>query len=95
MEWNKIDVNIRSSASCNVLKRGILKFIRPESNQVCEVDRSEGLKFLARIRFGSNRLSDYKFMHNFQDCINPICTFGQEIETSTDFFFHCSNYHCE
>ena len=30
MDWNKIDVNICSLASCNVFKRVILKFILPE-----------------------------------------------------------------
>ena len=33
MEWNKIDVNIRNPASCNVFKKVLLKFIRPEPNQ--------------------------------------------------------------
>ena len=49
MEWNRIDVNIRNSASCNVFKRAILKFIRPEPNQVFSNDSSEGLKFLTRV----------------------------------------------
>ena len=42
MEWNKIDLNICNSASCNVFKRVILKFIRPEPNQVFHVDNSDG-----------------------------------------------------
>ena len=43
MEWNKIDVNIRNSASCNAFKRLKPKLIRPEPNQVFIVDSSEGL----------------------------------------------------
>ena len=50
MDWNKIYVNIRNSASCNIFEKVILKFIRPETNQVFNVDSSEGLKFLTRIR---------------------------------------------
>ena len=38
-EWNKLDVNIRNSVSCNVFKRVILKFTRPEPNQVFNVDK--------------------------------------------------------
>ena len=94
MEWNKIDVNIRNSTPCNVFKRVILKFIRPEPNQVFNVDGSEGLKFLTRIRLGLNHLADHKFRHNFQDCVNPIFSCGQEIETLTHFLLYCSNYHC-
>ena len=39
LEWNKLDVNIQISASCNGFKRVILKFTRPEPNQVFNVDK--------------------------------------------------------
>ena len=94
LEWNKLDVNIRNSASCNILKRVILTFITAESNHVFNVDSSEGLKFLTRIRLGLSHLADHKFRHNFQDCVYPVCSCGQGIETSTHFLLHCSNYHC-
>ena len=48
MDWNKIDVDVRNSAYYNVFK---IKFIRLELNQVFNVDSSEGLKFITRIRF--------------------------------------------
>ena len=57
------------------------------------VDNSEGLKCFIRIRLGLSHLADHKFGHNFQDCVNPDCGCGQEIETSTHFLLHCSNYH--
>ena len=57
------------------------------------VDSNEELKFLTRIRLGLNHLADHKFRHNFQDCVNAVCCCGQEIETSTYFLLHCSNYH--
>ena len=46
MKWNKIDVNSRNLTSCNVLKKVILNFIRPEPNQVLNVNSSEGLASL-------------------------------------------------
>ena len=92
LESNKLDVNIRNSVSCNVFKRVILKFIRP--NPVFNVDSNEGLKFLTRIGLGLSHLADHKFRHNFQDCVYPVCSCGQEIETSTHFLLHCSHYHC-
>ena len=58
------------------------------------VDRSEGLKFLTRIRLGLSHLAYHKFWHNFQDYVNPICSCGQKIETSAHFLLYCSNYHC-
>ena len=94
MEWNKIDVNICNSASCNDLKRVILNFIRPEPSQVFNFDSRERLKFLIRIRLGLSHLADHKFRCKFQDCVSPICSYGQETQTSTYFLLHCSNYHC-
>ena len=94
MEWNKIDVNIRNSTSCNVFKRVILKFIRPEPNQVFNVESSEVLKFLTRIRLELSHLADHKFRHNFPDFVSPIFGCSQEIEISAHFLLHCSNYHC-
>ena len=42
MEWNKIDVNIRKSVTCDAFTRVILKFIRPKPNQVFNADSSKG-----------------------------------------------------
>ena len=58
------------------------------------VDNREGLKFLTTIRLGLSHLADHNFRHNFQDCVNPICSCGQEIEISIHFLLQCSNYHC-
>ena len=86
IEW--INVDICHSASCNVFKKVILKIIRP--NVDTNVDSSEGLKLLTRIRLGLRHLADHKFRH-IQDCIDPICSCSQKIETSTHFLLH---YHC-
>ena len=32
------------------------------------------------------------FKHSFQDCLNPICSCGIEVETTAHFLLHCSNY---
>ena len=94
MEWNKLDVNICNSAFCDVFKTVILKFTTPEPNKVFNADSTEGLKSLTRTGLELRHLADHKFRQNFQDCVNPICSCDQEMETSTHFFFHCSNYHC-
>ena len=94
MAWNKIYVNIGHHSVCNVFKRVILKFIRPERNEVFNVDNSEWIKFLTGTRLRLRQLVDHKYWHNFQDCINPICSCGQEIETSVHVLLHYSNYHC-
>ena len=88
-EWNKLDRDIRNSDSLNVFKLSLLKFGRPVANSVFEINNPYGLKLLTRLRLGLSHLRYHKFRHNFQDCINPICVCGLEIETATHFLLHC------
>ena len=37
---------------------------------------------------------DHKLRHNFQGCVSPMCSFSQDIETTTHFLLHCPNHHC-
>ena len=46
------------------------------------------------MKLGLSHLADHKFRHNFQDCLNPICSCGQEIETTSHFLLYCLNYRC-
>ena len=57
MEWNENNAYIRNSDSSNFFKKVILKFIRPELNQVFNGGNSEGLKFLTGIRLGLSQWS--------------------------------------
>ena len=54
----------------------ILTFIRPKPNRIPSTQNFEGLKMLTRMRLSLSYLADYKFRHNFQDCLNPICSYG-------------------
>ena len=65
---------------------------RPELNRISSTQNFEGLKLLTRMRLGLSHLPDHKFTHNFQDCFNPVCSCGQEIETTSHFLLHCLNY---
>ena len=52
----------------------------------------KGAKLLTRLRLGLSHLWEHKFKHGFLDSLNPICSCGQDFETSTHFLLHCSNY---
>ena len=93
-EWNNLDISIRNSSSCHIFKNLILKFIRPKPNRISSTQNFEGLKLLTRMRLVLSHLADPKFRHNFQDCLNPICSCGQVIETTGHFLLHCLNYRC-
>ena len=92
IEWNKIDKNIRKSESLNIFKKGILKFIRPSKNRVYKCHNPKGIKLLTRLRVGLSHLREHKFKHSFQDTFNPICTCGEDIETTSHYLLHCTDY---
>ena len=65
---NSLDVNILNSSSINVLKKELVKFIRPEPNSTYNINDTKGLKLLTRLWLGLTHLGNHKFRHNFQDC---------------------------
>ena len=63
---NRFVINIRNSISCNVFKKIILTFIRPEPKHIFNIGRSEGLRFLTSKNKTFSE-PDQKCRHNFQD----------------------------
>ena len=51
-----------------------------------------GLKLLTRLRLGVSHFSDYKFNHNFRDCINPLYSCSLSVENNVHFFLHCHHF---
>ena len=87
-----VDSDIWSSESLNFLKNKILKFIRPKANSFLNCLNPKGVKLITRLRHGLSHLRDHNFKHSFQDCLNPICSCGIEVETTAHFLLHCLNY---
>ena len=40
-------------------------------------------------------MREHKFKHNFQDCLNPICSCGFDIESTAHFLLHCRKFNDE
>ena len=92
LEWNKLDVQIRRSESFLSFKNSLLKTGRATSKPTYNIHNPIGLKFLTRLRLGLSHLNEHKFKHNFQDCINPLCSCSLEIESLSHFFLHCHHF---
>ena len=92
IEWNDLDINIRNSESYATFKKNILRFIRPSENPILNYHNPSGIKLITRLRLGFSHLREHKLSHNFQDTLNPICSCGENIETTTHYLLHCSNY---
>ena len=82
----------QKSESLNIFKKTILKFIRPSQNRVYNFHNPKGIKLLTRLRVSLMHLCEHKFKHSFQDTLNPICNFGEYIETSSHYLLQFPDY---
>ena len=73
-DWFSLYINIRNSDLISLFKSRLLSFIRPVQNKIYNIFDSEGLKFLTRLCVGLSHLNAHRFRHNFQDCLNPLCS---------------------
>ena len=77
-----------SKKSSSVLKEKILNFTRPSPNSFFDCHNPKAIKLITRLRLGLSHLREHKFKHSFQNKINPLCNFSQDIESYTHFFLH-------
>ena len=91
-EWNNLDSDTCNSESAGFFKIKILKFIRPKPNSIYHCHNPKGIKLITRLGLGLSHLRKHKFKHSFQDCLNPLCLCGNDVETSSHFLLHCSTY---
>ena len=86
-DWFQLDVAIRNSDSIAIFKSRLLSFIRPIQSDVYNIFDPIGLKFLTRLRLDFSHLNEHRFRHNFQDCLNPLCSCS--LQTGHHFSQHC------
>ena len=91
-DWFKLDVTIRNSESISVFKSRLLSFIGPVPSNVYNIFDPTGLKLLTRLRSGFSHLYEHRFRHNFQDCMNPLCSCSLGIENTLYYLLHCHNF---
>ena len=90
IEWNKLDLEIRTSVNVASFRKKILKFIKPSANSIFGIHNPMGIKLMCRLRLGLSHLREHKFKHGFLDTIDPMCSCGRGIENTAHFFLHCS-----
>ena len=90
--WIIFDLNIRNSESISVFKSQLLSFIRPIQTNIYNIFEPKGLTFRTRLRLGLSHLNEHRFQHNFQDCLNPLCSCSIEIEDTSHCLLHCHHF---
>ena len=91
-DWFNLDENIRNSESISIFKNRLLTFIRPVQNSVFNIFDPKGIKLLTRLRLEFSHLNDHRFRHNFQDCVNPLCSCSLNTENTEHFLLHCHHF---
>ena len=92
IEWNKLDLNIRNSESLSIFKKSLLKFIRLSGSSVFNCHNPRGIELLTRLRLSLRYCREHKLKLGFQESLNPICSCGNDIETSAHFLLHSPHY---
>ena len=93
IEWDNLDLKLRNSENFGNFKNNILKFIRPKPNSFFNCCNLKGIRLITRLRLELSHLREHKFKYNFQNCLNPLCSCGSSIESTSHFLLHCPIFH--
>ena len=93
IEWNNLDPKLCNSENFGNFKNNILKFIRPKPNSFFNCCSLKGIRLITRLRLELSHLREHKFKYNFQNCLNPLCSCGSSIESTSHFLRHCPIFH--
>ena len=91
-DWFVLDDSIRNSEFISAFKNKLISLIRPCQNSVFNIFDPIGLKFLTRLRLGFSHLNEHRFRHNFENCLNPLCSCSLETENTTHYLLHCHHF---
>ena len=91
-DWFNLDSTVRDSESIAIFKKRLLSFIGPIPSNVYNIFDPIGLKFLTRLRLGLSHLNEHRFRHNFQECINPLCSCGLETENTSHYLLYYHHF---
>ena len=69
--------------------------IRPSPSNFFNCNNYKGIRLITRLRPGMSHLREHKSKHNFQDCLNLICSCGLDIESTSHFLLHCPSFNDE
>ena len=47
---------------------------------------------MTRLRLGFSHLNEHRLRHNFQDCMNLLCSSSLEIEDTSHYLLHCHHF---
>ena len=92
IDYKRVEQSEPAYQKIRTFKSNILKFIWPKPNNVYYCHNPKETKLLTRLCLNLSHPREHKFEHSFQDCLNPVCPFGNEIKTCTHYLLYCPTY---
>ena len=89
IEWNKPHPTIQNAECFGIFKSNFLKFIRPTTRSFFNCYNPKGIRLMTRLCLGMSHLCEYKFNHNFQNCVSPLCSCSMDVGWKSHFFLRC------
>ena len=86
--WFNLDLNIRNLDKISIFKSRLFSFICPVQTNIYNFFDPKGLTFLTRF----SHLNKHRFWNNFQDCLNPTCSWSLKIEDTSHYLFHWNHF---
>ena len=83
---------MRNAKSYLTFRILLLKSGQTSPNHVYKIHDPLARKLLTRLRLDLSHLNEHRFNHNFDSCINPLCSCSLEVESTKHFFLHCHHY---
>ena len=60
--------------------------------KLCNCHNPRGICLITRRRLGLSHLREHKFKHGFQDTLNPLCSCGNDVESTKYFLLHSTQF---
>ena len=90
--WFSLDDSIRNSETIWTFKNRFYHFFVHFRIIYSILFDPFWLKFLTRLRLGFSHLNEQRFRHNFQDCMNSLCSCSLEIEDTLHQLLPCHHF---
>ena len=70
-----------------------LNLLHPNQTVFFNCCNLKWIRLITRLRLQLSHLREHKFKYNFQNCLNPLCSCGSCIESTSHFLLHCPIFH--
>ena len=88
---NRLDLGVGKS-TYSVFRQHLLKVIQPQPSATFNICNFAELHLLTRLRLGISHLNECRLNHNFQNCIDLLCTCSLDVE-SASYSLHYNDVH--